>query len=477
MSARGWVVALASCTAACTVGPDYQRPELALPAHYLQAGPLPASRPASDPGAGAWWRALQDPVLDDLVTLARAGSYDLRVAAARVAETQALRTSARADQLPAVDATGSVQRVRESANSFFFGPGFPRERTQYTAGVETSWEVDLWGRVRRAVEAADADAGAAVALLHDALRVVVAEVAAEYVALRGAERELDVTRRNIEALRQSLSLTERLAGTGIGSHADVARARGQLRETEAAVPLLHARIAAGTHRLAVLTGGDAAALRTKLAAPSRLVESPVEPALGIPAHLLRARPDVRAAEHELAAATARIGVATAALYPRVSLNGRFGVDSTEGDALFESDSVSFGVGPALRWPLLDWGRTRAQIRAQGARQAAALARFEQRVVRAVTEVESTLVALRTRAEHRAALADAVAQNRESLRLIEYRYREGAIAFLEVLDAQRRVLALEAELARAQTALLGDFVTLNRALGADVAPAGPAEEQP
>ena len=193
-------------------------------------------------------------------------------------------------------------------------------------------------------------------------------------------------------------------------------------------------------------------------------ETPPSPELGIPSDLLRARPDIRAAERELAAATARIGVATADLYPRITLNGRFGMESTEADTLFDSGSFSFGVGPALRWPLLDWGRVRAEIEAQGARQAAALANYERVVAEAIMEVETSLAQLRGRGSSRAQLADAVAEDREALRLIEVRFREGATSFLDVLDAQRRVLAVEAGLARTQTALLLDFVALNRALG-------------
>jgi multidrug efflux system outer membrane protein len=160
-------------------------------------------------------------------------------------------------------------------------------------------------------------------------------------------------------------------------------------------------------------------------------------------------------------------VATADLYPRITLNGRFGVDATEANELFDSDSVSFGIGPALRWPLLDFGRVRSRIRAQGARQEASLARFEQVVAQAVTEVETSVAALARRVENRAALAEALAHDQEAQRLIEIRYREGATSFLEVLDAQRRVLLIEGSLARAQTALLLDFVSLNRALGAPV----------
>ncbi len=230
------------------------------------------------------------------------------------------------------------------------------------------------------------------------------------------------------------------------------------------MPLLEGRIAGGAHRLAVLTGGDAADIRKRLADAGTLPATPPSPELGVPSDLLRARPDIRAAEREVAAATARIGVATADLYPRITLNGRFGIDSTESSTLFDSGSFSFGFGPALRWPVLDYGKVRAQIRAQGARQRAALANYELTVAQAIMEVETSIALLRSRRSSRESLAEALAHDREALTLVEARFREGTTSFLDVLDAQRRVLAAEAGFTRTETELLLDFVALNRALG-------------
>jgi multidrug efflux system outer membrane protein len=219
-------------------------------------------------------------------------------------------------------------------------------------------------------------------------------------------------------------------------------------------------------------------LKQRLAEPDALPETPITPDLGVPADLLRKRPDVRAAERELAAATARIGVATGDLFPRITLDGRFAFDSTETSALFQHDSISFGVGPALRWPLLDFGRVRSRIAAEGARQESALASYERTVAQAISEVEIAVASLRSRGLSRTTLAEAVAANRESAQLIDVRFRAGAVSFLEVLDAQRRVLLVEAELARSQTELLLDFVALNRALGARVElPVPAAQDQP
>jgi multidrug efflux system outer membrane protein len=461
---------------ACMVGPDYTPPAIETRPGYVETPPEgPAAAPDGD---GLWWHALQDPTLESLVQAAELSSYDLRVAAARVLETQALRSGAQAEQFPNIEAVGSATRLKDSGNTFFKFDGSDDTRSQYVVGAQGSWELDFWGRVRRAVEAADADLAAAHELLRDAQRLVVASVASEYVELRGAERELAVARRNIESQRDTLQLTESLVAEGLGNHADVARARGLLRETESTIPLLEARVAGNLHRLTVLTGLDATVLKQRLAEPDALPETPITPDLGVPADLLRKRPDVRAAERELAAATARIGVATGDLFPRITLDGRFAFDSTEASTLFQNDSISFGVGPALRWPLLDFGRVRARIAAEGARQESALASYERTVAQAISEVEIAVASLRSRGLSRAVLAEAVAANRESAQLIDVRFRAGAVSFLEVLDAQRRVLLVEAELARAQTELLLDFVALNRALGARVElPPPAAQDQP
>lgn len=465
MSARIVLAAALALAAGCAVGPDYERPDVATPAAYLEAGAA-ASRPESRTDAAAsrprpWWETFEDPTLVAFVDAAARSSYDLRVAAARVDEVFALRGAARAARYPQLDATAGADRRRESGNSLFFSDPLTYDRLR--VGLESSWEIDFFGRVKRQIEAAEADLGAAEETLADATRLVVGQVVEEYVALRGAERERATVARNAEAQRGVVALVERLAATGIGVEADVARARALLSETESAVPALDARIAGGAHRLAVLVGEDASAVKARLAAPTVPV-APTTPDPGVPSDVLRARPDVRAAERELAAATARIGVATADLFPRISLTGLFGLESTEPGTLFQGDSVSYGVGPSLRWPALDYGATKNRITAAGARQAAALARYEHAVAQAVAEVETALALQRGRRLVLDRLAEALGHTREALRLVEERYGVGATSFLDVLDARRRTLAVESDFVRAETALLLDLTALNRALG-------------
>lgn len=458
-------VALVLGGAGCAVGPDYERPELALRDAYLEADGA-ASRPESRPEEAAsrpapWWTSFGDPTLVACVEAAARSSFDLRIASARVEEVFALRGVARAALFPAVDATAGAERRRESGNSLFFSE--PLAYGRYRAGLESSWEIDLFGRVKRQIEAAEADAGAADETLADVVRLVVGQTVEEYFNYRGARREAETTARNAEAQRGVVELTERLASSGIGVEADVARAKALLRETESALPALEARATASLHRLATLIGEDAAVTRARLAADASPAAPPT-PDPGVPSDILRARPDVRAAERELAAATARIGVATADLFPRLTLTGLFGLESTEPATLFQGDSVSFGVGPSIRWPALDYGATRDRIAAAGARQSAALARYEQTVARAVAEVESALAAARGRRLTLASLAEALAHTREALRLVEERHRVGATSFLDVLDARRRALAVETDFVRTETALLLDLAALRRALG-------------
>lgn len=449
----------------CSVGPDYSSPAVPVRAEYVEA-PLPAASLApGDPGQSlAWWTTLDQHRLRPLTEAVVRNNHDLRIALARVDEVAALRGVAASLVLPGVDGVASASRLRESQNGAGDGFAVPGTRNRFAGGFEASWELDLWGRVRRSVEAADADVAAAADLAEDAARSIVADVVAEVVRYDGAWAELDVTRRNIDLQRRSLAVVTRQFEEGFAGRLDVARIENLLKRSEAAVPLLEADKSGAVHRLSVLTALQPADIRTTLTASKpRLTRSQL-PSVGIPADLLRSRPDIRASERELAAATARIGVATADLLPRVSLTGRFGLESSEIKSLFEGDSISFGVGPALRWPLLDWGRTRAEIRAQGARQRQALARYEQRVTVAVSEVETALATLRAREVNIASLEEAQARARDVERIVGTRLREGTATSLELLDAQRELLSAEADQSRAATEQRLAHVALCRSLG-------------
>lgn len=455
------LIASLSLLAGCTVGPDpLNRPSAPVPAQFVEATVAEMSEAE---GRASYSFALADPGLKMLIATGLARNEDVRIAAARVAESRALLGLSEADLYPSVDAVGVGERRRQSGNiDQRGGDGFVENR--FGLGFQSAWEIDLWGRVRRSVEAATFDSEQALALYADARRSIAAEIAAEYVQARGLQARLDVGRKGVRNQERLASLTEALAKDGSATTADLRRIHARLERTRASIPPLEAGIRISVQRLSVLCALSAQEVSQILEQPVGLPKTPENSTIGLPSMLLRHRPDVRAAEASLSAATARIGVATAELFPRVVLNGDFGVSSSEAGKLFSGDSLAFGVGPSVRWPVLDFGRVRSQIRAQGARQEAAIAAYEQTVRRAVAEVESSLADRRGAIGERSRLELAANASSEAMRLIQIRYEQGADPLLAVLDAERERLEIEEQLAVAQTRLLLSHVAIARALG-------------
>jgi outer membrane protein, multidrug efflux system len=455
------LIAAVTLLAGCTVGPDpHDHPIATVPAQFVEA----TVGEMSEAGDGATSSlVLADPGLQMLIATGLARNDDIRIAAARVAESRALLGVSEADMYPSVDAVGIGERRRQSGNiDQRDGDGFVENR--FGLGFQSVWEIDLWGRVRRSVEAATFDSEQALALYTDARRSVAAEIAAEYVQARGLQARLDVAGKGVRNQEQLAALTEALAKDGSATTADLRRIHARLERTRASIPPLEAGIRISVQRLSVLSVLSANEVSQILEQSAGLPRTPVNAAFGLPSMLLRHRPDVRAAEASLSAATARIGVATAELFPRVVLNGDFGVSSSEAGKLFSGDSLAFGVGPSVRWPVLDFGRVRSQIRAQGARQEAAIAAYEQTVRRAVAEVESSLADRRGAIGERDRLELAATASSEAMRLIQLRYEQGADPLLAVLDAERERLEIEEQLAIAQTRLLLSHVAIVRAIG-------------
>jgi multidrug efflux system outer membrane protein len=438
----------------CAVGPDYEAPATA-PAELVRAeSPDFAARPFE----AAWWEQFGDPVLSGLVDRALANDLDLRIVAARVDEARALSRATERARWPAT----AVEAVRDERNAQ--QPGFTNQRVEsqsYEAGVATFWEIDLFGRVRRGIEAAAAETQAAEADLHAAQVLVAAEVVATYLELRGAQKRLDVARANRDSQRETLELTQVRLDLGRGTELDVASASARLAQTEAGIPPLVADEAIAMHRLAVLTGSRPGALDSSLEPreiPPRLTTLEVGP----PESLLRRRPDVRAAERRLAAAVARVGVAKADLFPRLSLSGFIGFVAGDADELGESTSRAWSATPVLSWA--GFAGERAQLRAAEAQADGVLAVYEQTVLRALEETENAFV---TYSQNRNRLVAAVAQadaSRRAAELARIRYREGALDFLRLLDAERTVLEAEDAVAITETALNRSVVLIYKALG-------------
>lgn len=447
-------LAAALLLSACAVGPRYEAPNTPPAAFAVKSDAFAAA-----PFEAAWWTAFEDPILDDLERRALTGNLDLRVAVARVREARALFRDTRLDQLPRVTASGGYADGRTPQPG---GP--PITDSTWQAGFDAGWEIDLFGRVRRQVEAARADVGAAEADLRGAQVLIAAEVARNYFEYLGARDRLAVARRNLETQRDTLRLTRSRFDVGLGDAVGVASAQAALSATEASIPLFTIQATQAAHRLAVLVGERPGALDAQLAPerPRRVLARALP--IGDASALLRRRPDVAAAERRLAAQTARVGVATADLFPRVTVTGFVGFLSGDLSSLGGDASRMWSVAPTVSWPALDFGGAQARLRVQQARSDAALATYEQTVLLALEDVQNALVAYAQTQSRVASLAQRSAASRRAAELARVRYREGATDFLTLLDAERTLLEAEDAESAAQTALNTQVVALYKALG-------------
>lgn len=457
------VAGLSALLAGCAVGPDFRTSELPQAgAQFARAEPSAVPQQAS-PETGsdaAFWRQFQDAQLTQLVEQALRANQDLRGALARLDAAQALLRESRLDQLPTLTLSGQALQQRRSESQAMGGP---RSQRSYSAGINASWELDLFGRVRRNIEAGRADLRASAADLAALQVAIAAQVAASYADLRGWQQRLQLAEANAANQQDTLRLVQLRLAHGSGTDFDLARAQAQLETTRSRIPALQARIAVAQHRLAVLTGQVPEALIATLDAPAALPQLPETIAPGTPAELLRRRPDVAAAEARLHAATARVGVTTAELFPRLSLGGLLGSSALSTGALFGAGSASRSVFLGVDWSFLDVGRVRARIAASEAGAQVALAQYQQSVLLALEDTENALVLLtRTRSED-AHLAQAAEQRARAEQLAQRRYRLGSVGLYEVLDAQRDLYAAQDAAADSRARGLRAAVALYQAL--------------
>ncbi len=464
-------MALALLASACTVGPDYQPPNTTVPSGYAESQ---APTNAGDAELSTWWTAFRDPQLDELVNRAIAQNLDVEMAAARIREARARERVAGAAASPNVDAQGSVtrQRISENAipappgaggsgNSGFGLPG--QEFTTWRVGFDASWELDLFGRTRRSVEAARARTGAAVWSRRDVQVSVAAEVVRTYLALRTLQQRIANAEAELERQQRFERLVAARARGGLVTGQDLAQQSSERAAAASAIPALKAEADAQTHALGVLTGETPEALIAQLSQPRALPVLPSVPA-GLPSDLLRRRPDIRSAERELAASTADIGVAVADLYPRFSLTAAPALVSTALASLLEWGSRSFSASGAVDWPIFNGGRTRANIAVANARQSQALIAYRKTVLTALQDVEDSLSRTDGDRNQLAKLEAAVSQARRAEDLARTRYRGGLVTLSDVLVAQGRRLSLENQVIEAKGALARDTVALFKALG-------------
>jgi len=479
----------------CKTGPDYKKPDVSVPGNWSE--PLANGEKPDSAQLASWWKVFADPLLESLVTRAVESNFDLKIAEARVREARAALRVTDAGLWPQINVSGSYTRTQSQAiSSAAAGAGSStgtsgaltqgepsatipstgssgegsststpkRQNDLYQAGFDASWELDVFGGTRREKEASKADLEAAEENRKDTMVTLVAEVARNYFGLRAVQSRLEIAQRNIKIQQDSLDITRARFQSGLTSELDVKRAEALLSSTQAPVPGLEAAAKQAVHRLGVLLGCAPGALQAELAAAVALPANPPEVPVGLPADLVVRRPDVRRAERQFAAATARIGVANADLYPKFSLTGSFSGVSTDFDGLRLDANHIWAIGPSIRWPIFDGGRIRANIRIQNARQEQALAAYEKAVMGSLEEVENALVAYAKEQNSLVYLGQAFDANQRALDMANELYSKGLVDFLNVLDAERSLFAAEDLRTQSKAAVLTNLVALYKSLG-------------
>jgi NodT family efflux transporter outer membrane factor (OMF) lipoprotein len=455
---------------ACAMGPKYAPPNVAVPPTFAEA-PVGTIDAVGRPSLDRWWTAFRDPMLDDLVRRAIDGNLDLKIAAARVREARAIRGIAASVALPQVDATGSLARGQRSEAVPPFkatvdagvSPFGPRTQNAFEVGFDAGWEIDVFGGVRRDVEAAVAQVQSAQESQRDVLVTLLGDMARTYAELRGTQRQLEILSGTVRSQRDTLDLAQARFDAGLGTALDAERAEGLLAATTSRQPELERVVRRDIFRLGVLLGKNVTELLTELERPMPVPQSPELP-VALPSELLSRRPDLRRVEREVAVATARVGVARADLFPRFSITGSFGRRSEDVVDLGSGTSQFWFLVPGVRWPVLSGGRIRANIRVQDARQEQTVVQYEKAVLTAVEEVENALSAQSRERRRLEFLRTSVGAHRRALDLAMDRYTSGLENFLSVLDAQRTLYAAEDSLAQSETNTVVSMIAVYKALG-------------
>jgi multidrug efflux system outer membrane protein len=427
--------------------------------------------------ASQWWHTFKDPVLNSLIDRAVQSNLDLRIAGVRLREARAERDVTAASLWPAINSSGSYSRIHNSkygpavqgafaaANSAGGNaPSIKLQQDLYQVGFDASWEIDVFGGIRRSVEAADDTVGAVQENQRGVLVSLLAEVARNYVELRGAQRQIIITQDNIKTQRDTLDLTRSRYNAGLTSEIDVLRQEAQLTSTQSQIPTLESSVKRSIHSLGILLGKEPGALLEELSKNAPIPGIPPEVPVGLPSDLLRRRPDVRSAERELAAATAQIGVAVADLFPRFLLTGSAGRQSERFSDLGLGASKLWNVGPSIHWPIFQGGKIVANIKVQNARQEQALAFYEQTILTSLGDVENALVDYSKEQIRHHSLAESVEANLRSVTLSNELYTRGLIDFLNVLDSQRSLYASQFQLVQSEQSVVLNLVALYKALG-------------
>lgn len=454
--------------AGCAVTPDYHPPAPAVPARWSEA---PDSSVPAESADAPWWKTFHDPVLDSLVERALRANLDLQLAESRIREARARHGATTASRWPSVDARASVARERESKNApnpvlvqpdgRVEPPG--QSENLFQAGFDATWELDLFGRTRRSIEAAQADLESAVYERDGVLLTLFAEVSRNYIELRGIQEQSRIAREGLAVQQDMLTLVRARYVGGMATDLDVARAEAQVQQTASQLPALDASYKNVLHRLGVLLGQPPGALADELRLARPIPVPSIQPPLGLPSDLLRQRPDIRSAERRLAAASARLGVAMADLYPRFTLLGTVGLASVAAGDFFNGASTLWSVGPTMTWPIFQGGRVVSTIKVRDAQQQEALITYRQAILNSIEDVENAIAGYQTAQARRATLASSVDSGQRAVDFAHARYLGGLTDFRAVLDAQRSLFLMQSELAKQDTVVSLDLVALYKAL--------------
>jgi len=451
----------------CVVGPDYHAADPHAPAAW--SAPLTKGLNNSVVMPAAWWKGFHDPELDSLIERAETSNLDLKVAQAHLRQARAFRAASAADFGPTLNAEASAFKQLQSRNQPMIGAlplpaNFPFEYKVYQAGFDASWEIDLFGGKQRALQAADADWQSAVETRNDMLVSVLAEVARNYVELRGEQQRLDIVRRNLVLQKGSVELITARVNGGVATDLDLRRARALEAAMRASQAPLETSLRFSMYGLATLLGLNPGELVTELTPMAAVPLIPPLVPVGLPSTLLQRRADVRRAEQQLAAETARIGVAKSDWFPKFSLTGDVGYESVATGKWFEPSSRFWSFGPSFKWRIFDFGRVAAEVNAQTAVQEAALAGYQKAVLISLQEAESAMVSYAQEQNRHQALLDGVTDNQRSLDLSNDLYRHGRVNYLDVLEVQRALYQAEDQLAGSDQAVALDLIALYKALG-------------
>ncbi|KFZ44505.1 RND transporter [Smithella sp. D17] len=451
------ITVISGCLA---VGPDYVRPDTTVNKDWNAKLKKDSDKKETDTNnLAVWWNALGDPKLSSLIERAEKGNLDLKKAQAKIREARARRGVAKAGFFPTLNATGSAKRSKGSEDS-----GGVTNNDLYATGFDASWELDIFGGVRRSTEVAQANLDASREVLRDVLVSLLAEVATNYIDVRTYQARLAVAEANLKSQEETHQLTVWLYQAGLSDDLAVQQASYNLENTRSNIPTLRTGLEEAMNRIAVLLGEQPGKIHEELMKRERIPVTPLNIAVGVPADILRRRPDIRKAERELASQTATVGVAVADLYPKFTLSGTIGREALSTGNLFSSGSRTYGFGPSITIPLFAGGSIRQNIEVQSALQEQYLIAYETTVLIALEEVENALTAYAEEQHRKQTLTDAAAAAKQAAELAKNKYQSGLIAFSDVLDAQRSLLSFEDELAKSEGTVTTNLISLYKALG-------------